>query len=97
MSGEYSENAENAAWIAHTTAVIRGLARRGEPFSIDDVRLLVDEPPTTGIWGPPFQWVRAEGAIEPVGAVYSRYGVAPHFVRLWLGSQFVTKTEKAAA
>ena len=63
---------QDQRWRAEVDAAIASLARRGEPFTSEDVRALVATEPThPNAWGPRFVAAANAGVIEFLGYVKS--------------------------
>lgn len=82
-------------WLNLAEAVGIALAKTGRTFSVDDLRELIEPPPTPHIQGTAFEWLADSGVIVPVGEIRSARG---YWITLWQGAEFVSKkTKKKAA
>lgn len=93
-AGQWSASDANREWLELATAVVRALAKTGRPFSVDDIRELIEPPPTVWLLGSPLEWAADRGEIAAIGEVKSNRGP---WVTEWIGAEFAPKTKKKVA
>ena len=75
-------------WLNLAEAVGIALAKTGRTFSVDDLRELIEPPPTPHIQGTAFEWLADSGVIVPVGDIRSTRG---YWITEWIGAEFAPK------
>lgn len=78
-------------WRELAVAVIAQYAEHGLPFTADDVRLHLEEPPhSPNAWGAAFATARARGIIRRTGYTTSERISRRHSAQaVWLGAQYL--------
>ncbi len=79
----------NEDWLECAIATVARLAKNGSTFSVDELRLLVDNPPNhANAWGAVFSIAARQGLIERVGYQKSTTPSAhARVVAVWRGKR----------